>query len=279
MHHPARFTIFSIHCGIRRSRLSSPSEVVLSEYSLYVLIGITAVSFIAYVLKAATGFGTAIVIVSLGSLLIGTVEAVIVCAIIDVIGGTILYIRDPVAEDRPYWVPMTAAMIAGAIAGAWFLKYFSGDSFDVMLGVVISILGVWFLVGRDDHPDSGLLDALPNGCSKADLGVSTFSGICSGLFAVGGPPIVFWLGRTFTKHSFRRSLIVMFYFSTIARLTIYGATGLLDRGMIMPGLFSLPGIVLGIIVGNRIFIALSERAFSRLIGGVLIFVGIRLLLK
>ncbi|MHB9029842.1 MAG: hypothetical protein ACYC9O_13830 [Candidatus Latescibacterota bacterium] len=52
-----------------------------------VYVFILLVTFLAYIVKALTGFGTAIVFVALGALLVGTREAVILCAVIDVIGG------------------------------------------------------------------------------------------------------------------------------------------------------------------------------------------------
>lgn len=153
------------------------------------------------------------------------------------------------------------------------------ESFDLLLAVVITILGIWFVAGRGKDGEASLEQELPSRCSKSDLSVSAFAGLCGGLFAVSGPPIVYWLGRRFVKHSFRRALIAVFFFATIFRLITYGAVGLLHTNLWMPALFTVPGIILGIILGNRIFIALSERAFSRVVGTILIFVGIRLLLK
>ena len=113
----------------------------------------------------------------------------------------------------------------------------------------------------------------------ADLSVSAFSGFCGGLFGVGGPPIVYWLGRHFAKHAFRRTLIPVFFLATTARLITYGSVGLIHERLLIISLFSLPGIVLGIVFGNRIFQALSERSFSRVVGGVLVFVALWLILK
>ncbi|MCE5249173.1 sulfite exporter TauE/SafE family protein [bacterium] len=235
------------------------------------------VSFLAYVVKATTGFGTAIIIVSIGSLLIGTYEAVILTALIDTAGGTILYIRDPVKDNRSYWIPLAVAMIIGSVAGALILKAIPVRRFDILLGVVIAVLGFWFILGRGADGESCLEQELPSQCSGSDLAVSAFSGLCGGLFAVGGPPIVYWLGRRFAKHAFRRALIVVFFLATIARVITYGASGLLNVKLAVYALYSLPGVVLGIVLGNRIFIALSERWFSRVVGVLLIIVSLKLL--
>lgn len=170
-------------------------------------------------------------------------------------------------------------MAAGSVAGAIGFKVIPAQSFDFLVGVVVAVLGFWFLFGRNRKADSSLKTALPKNCTVADLAVSVFSGICGGLFGVSGPPIVFWLGRTFTKITFRRTLISVFLFAAVARLATYGATGLLYVRFITLILYVIPGIILGVLLGNRIFHLLSETWFSRVVGGVLLIASVKLLLR
>ena len=239
----------------------------------------TAVAFLAYIIKTATGFGTAIIVVSLGSMLVGTHEAVIISAIVDIIGGSILYFRDPVKEGRSFWMPLSAAMIAGTIVGAAGLKVFPAESFDILIGIITAVLGFWFILGRGQDGENSLETTLPEKCSAADLAVSSFAGLCGGLFAVSGPPIVFWLGRRFAKFAFRRTLIAVFFFATVVRLTSYGVVGLLHPQLFLVTLYVIPGIIFGFLLGNRIFHILSEKWFSRVVGGVLLVVAVKLLLQ
>lgn len=191
----------------------------------------------------------------------------------------ILYTRDPVKDSRSFWVPLTVAMSAGSIAGGILFKFVPAESLNLLLAVVITGLGAWFVTGRGKNGESSLEQHLPDTCARSDMAVSAFAGFCGGLFAVSGPPIVYWLGRRFAKYPFRRALIAVFFFATIFRVLTYGAMGLLSVRIWIPALYALPGILLGILLGNRIFIALSERAFSRVIGSVLLIVGVRLLFK
>lgn len=237
------------------------------------------VAFLAYVVKSTTGFGGAIIIVSLGSLFIGTHEAIILSAVLETLGGGILWLQDPVAERRSFWIPLSIVMIVGTIAGGLLLSVFPAYSFDLLLAAIIFVLGVWFITGRSGKNGCSLRTDLPERSSVADLSVSTFSGFCGGLFGVGGPPIVYWLGRHFAKHAFRRTLIPVFFLATVARLITYGAVGLINERLLIVSLFSFPGILLGIVFGTRIFHALSERSFSRVVGGVLVFAALWLILK
>ncbi len=170
-------------------------------------------------------------------------------------------------------------MIIGAVAGGIMLKYVPSKYFEFMLYMFIFVLGLWFVSGRRNKEKSTLERNLPTHCTAGDLTVSVFSGLCAGLFAVGGPPIVYWLGRRFTKEAFRRTLLVVFFITGIAKLLTYGFAGLLTMHHLILTVYSLPGIVLGIILGKRIFIALSERLFSYIIGLMLMVIALFNLLK
>ncbi len=230
-------------------------------------------------IKAATGFGTAIIFVALGSLLVGTQEAVILCAGIDIIGGSILYWKDPVRDHRPFWAPLAVAMIIGSVFGALLLKLFPADSLDFLVAGIIFILGFWFVTGRGGADKCGLCETIPERASNGDMAVSAFAGVCGGLFAVSGPPIVYWLGRKYGKYAFRRTLIVVFFFATVARFLTYGATGLLSGKMALLSIVAIPGVLLGILIGNRVFAALPERWFGRVVGLALVIVALRMVIK
>jgi len=244
--------------------------------SPYILISLAA--FFAFVVKALTGFGTAIVFVAFGSLLIGTRQAVILCALIDAIGGGVLYRRDPVHEHRAFWIPLAAAIAAGSVAGAFLLLVFPADRLEILVAAVVFVLGVWFLAGRGENGGCALSESLLDRVAVGDIAVLAFGGICGGLFAVSGPPIVYWLGRKYAKHAFRRTLIVIFFFSNIARLLTYGATGMLTSRIALLALAAVPGVLMGIILGNRIFFAVSERRFSRIIGVMLVIIALRMII-
>ncbi|MHB9029841.1 MAG: TSUP family transporter [Candidatus Latescibacterota bacterium] len=170
-------------------------------------------------------------------------------------------------------------MVIGSVFGALLLRLFPADRLDLLVAAVVLALGVWFLAGRGEAGGCTLCESLPDRVSGGDLLFSAFAGVCGGLFAVSGPPIVYWLGRKYAKHAFRRTLIVLFFFANSARLLTYGATGLLTGRMALLSLAAIPGVLLGIFLGNRIFFALSERWFSRVIGVMLVIIALRMMMK
>jgi len=97
-----------------------------------------------------------------------------------------------------------------------------------------------------------------------------------GVIGIAGPPMVWYLGKRFAKRSLRQVLVPVFLGGSVTRLLTYAATGVVDRQVLVYGLASMPGLVLGIYLGNRVFLRVSENTFSRFVGVVLVVVAIRL---
>ena len=140
--------------------------------------------------------------VPLNSLMIGVREAIVLSAILDMLGGIILYYKNPLHNSRGFWVPMALGMVVGAVTGGIVLTVVSVDGFERILGAVILFLGLWFITGKNEKGHTKLSNQLPVSCTPVDVGVSVFSGFCGGLFGISGPPIVFYLG--IVNHSIGR---------------------------------------------------------------------------
>ena len=72
-------------------------------------------------------------------------------------------------------------------------------------------------------------------------------------------------------------MIPIFLAASIARVASYTSLGLVDGKVLLYVFFCIPGLLMGIYLGNRIFSSLSERTFSRVIGGLLVLVAIQLM--
>ena len=234
-------------------------------------------TLLAFFIKGATGFGTALVMVPIFSVVVGVRDAIVISSILDTIAGTILFFRDPLHDSRKFWIPMAAGMVLGSIVGGLVLKLVPIESFKFALGLVVAALGLWFLFRKNGN-NKTLPELPPERATAADISVSTFSGLCGGLFGISGPPIVYWLGSRLAKTAFRSTLVAVFLFGGIARLTTYTATGLLGLRSLSISAVALPGLLVGLFLGNHLFVHINERWFSRLIGVILIASSIRLLI-
>jgi hypothetical protein len=240
---------------------------------------IIPLSFIAYVLKGVATFGPGIILVPLGALLIGVKEIVIVISFLDLISNASLLRFNRDLLKTSFVIPMIVVMIVGSALGAAMLALLPSFYFDLVFGLVLLPLGLWIMIarGRTHHSsNSNLIAAKP---AKTDLSLSLLSGCMSGLSGITGPVLAWHLGKTYTKEVFRSIMIPILLASAIARVCVYTVSGSISAEILLLVLMALPGLGLGLWVGNRLFLQISQAWFSRVVGGLIAISGIRLLLR
>jgi uncharacterized membrane protein YfcA len=242
---------------------------------VYILLPLIALA--AFVLKAATGFGPAIVVIALGSLLMAPQEVIATSSILDMTAGALLLAMDRPRGRLGFWLPLSAAIVSGAVIGGLLIVTIPERWFDYIFSVAILVLGLWFILGRGRAGDNGgLVDELPPRCGAADTAMTFFGGFCGGLFGISGPPILWQFGRKFAKHAFRQTLVPIFFAAALARTVTYCCTSLVTAQVLLYVLASLPGLLFGIYLGNKVFFRLSEVWFNRVAGVVLIVIALQL---
>lgn len=242
------------------------------------LLTLPVIAFVAFSLKAMTGFGPAIVVISLGSLLFPPQAMIATSSILEFIAGAVLF-RASVAKESPrFLLVLTAAMVMGTLIGAAALTAIPPAEFKPLLGFAILALALWFALFRARDGGSSLKSDLPKVCDRQDLSYSCLAGLCGGLFGISGPPIIWHLGRRYQKDAFRSILITVFVVEALTRVVIYSVGGLVDGSVLFYLALCLPGLFLGIYVGNRMFFDISERRFNVIVGVILLAISAKLLL-
>lgn len=244
-------------------------------FHIAIALGILAV--FAHVIKGLTGFGPAIVFVSIGSLIYDPVEVIVLAALLDIIGGGYLSILNPhFFKNKQYWVPIGLLMVIGAIIGSLTLSIVPASVFEYLLGAAIILISIWFLFG-DSEPDGN-----PDGSHQLDMLdglVGSFSGFCGGFTGMGGPPLIAYLGAKFEKNLFRAVIVPIFLMAAIARFSTYGFLGMVNTNNLWLYVFPPIGVVLGNHIGNHFFEHVEQRWFTVLIGIILMLSGIRVILN
>lgn len=240
---------------------------------LYIAIFLGLLAFFAHIIKGLTGFGPAIVFVSIGSFVYNPVDIIVLAALLDIIGGLYLITLNPsFCNHKQYWVPIGSLMILGAIIGSAALYLIPSLYFEYLLGISIILIAIWFLTtdvdpnGKDNHT-VGVVDGL----------VGAFSGFCGGFTGMGGPPLIIYLGSILRKELFRAVIVPIFLMAAIARFTSYGALGMINTELIVLYIFPPIGTLVGNHVGNEFFEDVNQQWFTVLIGVILLLSGIRLL--
>jgi uncharacterized membrane protein YfcA len=168
--------------------------------------------------------------------------------------------------------------VGGSVIGGILLSLVDPSLFKTLLGFTILLLGIWFGVLRTRGSAGDLSGEIPARATGSDVAAAGLGGIMGGFLGISGPPILWHFGRKLGKEPLRAVLIPIFLAAAIARVATYAGTGVISSEVLFAFAVALPGLVIGIVVGNRVFFRISEGTFSRVIGGVLLIVGLRLLL-
>jgi uncharacterized membrane protein YfcA len=243
-----------------------------------VYVALPLIAFAAFFLKTVSGFGPALVVVALASLILPPQTVVAVSSLLDAVAGIALFAMDPDTRGRRFWLPLALAIVAGSIGGGILLSVMDPELFRTVLATAIILLGVWFGLLRA-RGDGGLSTELPQRASSADVLATGLGGVMGGFLGISGPPILWHFGRRLAKEPLRALLIPIFLAAAIARVSTYAWTGVLNREVFLAFAIALPGLAAGILAGNRAFVRISEIWFGRIIGVILLLVGLRLLIR
>jgi uncharacterized membrane protein YfcA len=104
------------------------------------------------------------------------------------------------------------------------------------------------------------------------------SGLAGGFVGINSPILILYFGSRLAKGPLRRLLVLILLPLAISNVATYSALGLMSTQIVLYGVVALPGLLLGIYLGNRTFFRISEKVFSAILGGVLILLSWGLIL-
>lgn len=165
--------------------------------------------------------------------------------------------------------------VVGALIGLYFYNAFDGRTLAHGLGVLVLAYGsstLWQSLRQRPGWKWPQRLALPL--------TGTLAGIVGALFgAMAGVFYAIYLDmQKLDKHRFRATVAATLLALGIVRGAGYFAVGAYDREALIATAVSLPLMYLGVALGNRVHTNLSEGAFRRLLGVVLIASGVPLIL-
>jgi uncharacterized membrane protein YfcA len=246
-------------------------ELVFDTWWLYALS--FAVILVAQLVYVVFGFGSGLIAVGTLALVFPEIRDVVVILLLVVLPAEL---GVAIASWRRIrWREaggLLSGVIPGVILGSYVLKAGSPTLVLTALGIFLLLVSAVFLCLRPGArvrwprwvvPPTGLL-----------------SGLLTGLFGTGGPPlIVYYHLAGLDKGGFRGNLMAVFVAMTLLRVVNYTAQGLITTERLWSGLAVLPASLLGAWLGQRIHVQIPEPVFRRLVSGLLGVIGLLLLLR
>ncbi len=217
------------------------------------------------------GFGAGLVAVGTLALLLPDVRDVVVLLLLVNLPAELFVV---VTSWRSVaWRGVAVLMIGIALGipvGAWMLRWGDPGVLLVVLGGFLLVAGSIFLASSVDRKWRW------PGWVVAPVGLT--SGLLTGLFGTGGPPLVLYYQLAgLDKTAFRGNLMAIFLFMTLIRVPSYAGMGLITAERLWSSLMVLPAVLFGAWIGNSLHLRIEERTFRRIVAGALVALGALLL--
>lgn len=101
-----------------------------------------------------------------------------------------------------------------------------------------------------------------------------------GMFGTSGPPFVLYLAYQIKqKNILRGTLIWLFAFDFTFRLGFFLISGLINYNILLMTLYLTPALILGMLLGRKHFITISEEKYRVLVFILLLITGILQVIK
>lgn len=214
-----------------------------------------AVVALGGILRGFTGFGAALVIVPVLSIIFTPREGVPMHTIMELPGVLQLLPAAVRHADRPTVVPMILSLLVAIPLGVYLLVSINPDIMRIVISVMVLIMvGLLATNWRYSGPTR-----LP-----VSLAAGTAGGLIHGSTGVGGPAIVAVLmARDDVTDTTRANIIAMMGSLIVVGLPILWGYGLLTPRVLIVGAVAAPVYFASIYLGSRFYAGHGERLHRR----------------
>jgi uncharacterized protein len=234
------------------------------------LLIVMGILFFAALVRATLGFGDSLLAMPLLALAVGLRTATPLAAIMSsIIAASMLLQEWRTMDLRATWKLILSTLV-GIPIGLLLLKNAPEAVVRVILGILLVLYGLYSLVRlplpRLTHP----------------LVVYLFgfvAGVLGGAYNTNGPPVILYGSmQGWPPERFRATLQGYFFPTGLIILAAHFASGLWTPDVLKMLLFSLPGIVLAILLGSLLARRIPSTRFSSLVYASLVLMGVLMFL-
>lgn len=231
----------------------------------------------AYTVQTATGFGAMLVCVTLGAQLIGLETVIRLMVPLSFLQTGYIVIRHRDGIDWGLLLKRVLPLMTLGMGFAFLLLTQVGGPW---LGLAFGVM-VLALSARDLHHLRSANVALDTPISRpASVGALLSAGVIHGIYASGGPMLVYAIGREgLTKKVFRSTLSMVWIVLNVILVARFLLAGDYDREVGLDILLLVPTVPLGILVGEWVHHKIDERRFRMAVLVLLIAAAISLIVR
>ena len=237
-----------------------------------------AIILLSYTTQAISGFGSIVIAVTLGAFLFDIAEMLPVLVPLNIVLNLWLVGKHARHIERKllFW-RILPIMGGGLLIGILIFEYVQGETLKQALAVLIVFLASLELLrvlSSRENTALKLLNYIP-----IPVWI-LLSGITHGMYASGGPFLVYALGRLeLSKAIFRATLVAVWLIFNGVLTVQYLFNGRIGNFEWLQILIYTPLVILGIVIGEWAHHRVNERHFRILVFTLLLFAGGVLVLK
>lgn len=229
---------------------------------------------VAYSIEAITGFGSLVIALSLGALLLPVAELLPVLVPLNVLmSGYLVWHNRRHIEWALLLGVILPLMLGGTLIGFLLQHWLPNNALKLLLGLLI----IWFATRELWRILRGMRAAAhPRWLNRI---LTLAAGITHGLFASGGPLLVYAMAGTALDKSRLRATMLCVWFSLNTSLSLL----LLIEGRLLPALprllWFLPLLVAGVLIGEYLHHRVNEQVFRKVVYSLLTVTGLLLIMQ
>lgn len=226
----------------------------------------------AYVVFGVSGFGSTVVSVPLLAHFLPITYIVPLMVLLDLSAAIFIGTRGKEHVNRAELKRLIPFMLLGFVLGVTVLVKVNPDWLRVALGIFAVLVGLHGLANPGLGSTISRWWSVPAGVTGGALAT---------VFGAGGPVYATYLsGRLSDKNEIRATVSTLISVSAFSRAVLYAIGGLLLHWTIFAGMAVLaPFVWLGVRIGSRIHIGLTQSQMRRAIGILLVVTGSSLLIR
>ncbi len=231
---------------------------------------IIAIVLVAAFAQSLTGFGFALIVMPLLTMLLGVRTAAPVVALVAITVYAVNIIRYRRAINVAEVLRLGVASAAGVPLGIWVLSNASEDVVMRVLGAILVAYGAYALA----RPE--VRRKLPRGWAYP---AGFLAGCLGGAYNTPGPPlIVYGSMRRWPRDEFRAVLQVLFFVNASLVVASHALAQHLSKQVLVYYLLAVPALLSGILLGSIVDRRIDQGQFRRVVMVMIVLLGLALLL-
>jgi uncharacterized protein len=235
--------------------------------------------FFSFFTQAVVGFGSAAIAVALGAHVYPLTDLLAAFVPLNVLLSLYLTIKHRRLIDWRYlMIHMLPLIGIGVCVGMAIFRIQNKQLLKLIFGFFVTTLASAELY-KMWKPNADEAQPKPLSVWVAFLAL-TLGGITHGLFAAGGPMIVYVVGRKLlNKGVFRATLSALWLILNCVLLVNFTFLHMITRSSLKVSAMLFPSLIVALVLGEWVHTKIPLRAFRLTMYAVLVFAGVMLILK